>query len=120
MKTNYINTNREDSKVINTKREENKDINTLARIEINISKDQGLSDIYIIIWSGPDNMPKYYPGLRDILPDRSKLIHLIFLIQNVPYDVEVMVFKASFNNISAISWRSDLLMDDNGAPEENH
>jgi hypothetical protein len=44
MKTNYINTNREDSKVINTKREENKDINTLARIEINISKDQGLND----------------------------------------------------------------------------
>jgi hypothetical protein len=32
MKINYINTNREDSKVINTKREENKDINTLARI----------------------------------------------------------------------------------------
>ena len=62
----------------------------------------------ILMWSCPGNMPKYYPGLRDILPDRSKLIHLIFLIQNVPYDVEVMVFKASFNNISAISWRSDL------------
>jgi hypothetical protein len=101
-------------------REENKNINTLARIEINISKDPVLSDIYIIIWSGPDNMPKYYQGLRDILPDRSKLIHLIFLIQNVPYDVEVMVFKASFNNISAISWRSDILMDDNEAPGENH
>jgi hypothetical protein len=31
--------------------------------------------IYIIMWSCPGNMPKYYPpldypGLRDILPDR--------------------------------------------------
>ena len=23
------------------------------------------------MWSCPGNMPKYYPGLRDILPDRS-------------------------------------------------
>jgi hypothetical protein len=27
-------------------------------------------NIYIIMWSCPRNMPKYYPGLRDILPDR--------------------------------------------------
>ena len=27
-------------------------------------------NIYIIIWSCPGNMPKYYPGLRDILPNR--------------------------------------------------
>jgi hypothetical protein len=26
--------------------------------------------IYIIMWSCPGNMPKYYPDLRDILPDR--------------------------------------------------
>ena len=25
------------------------------------------------MWSCPGNMPKYYPGLRDILPDRSIL-----------------------------------------------
>ena len=25
-------------------------------------------NIYIIMWSCPGNMPKYYPGLRDILP----------------------------------------------------
>jgi len=23
----------------------------------------------ILMWSCPGNMPKYYPGLRDILPD---------------------------------------------------
>ena len=28
-------------------------------------------DIYIIMWSCPGNMPKYYPGLRDILPSPS-------------------------------------------------
>ena len=27
----------------------------------------------ILMWSCPGNMPKYYPGLRDILPDRSYL-----------------------------------------------
>jgi hypothetical protein len=27
--------------------------------------------IYIIMWSCPGNMPRYYPGLRDILPSRS-------------------------------------------------
>ena len=31
-----------------------------------------------------------------------------------------MVFKATFNNISAISWQSDLLMEETQAPEENH
>ena len=29
--------------------------------------------IYIIMWTCPGNMPKYYPGLRDILPDRRSL-----------------------------------------------
>ena len=29
-----------------------------------------------------------------------------------------MVFKATFNNISAISWRSDLLVEVTGEPEK--
>ena len=29
-------------------------------------------DNYIIMWSCPGNMPKYYPGLRDILLDRIR------------------------------------------------
>ena len=29
-----------------------------------------ITNNYIIMWSCPGNMPKYYPGLRDILPDR--------------------------------------------------
>ena len=31
-----------------------------------------------------------------------------------------MVFNATFNNISALSWRSTLLMKETGVPGENH
>jgi hypothetical protein len=31
-----------------------------------------------------------------------------------------MVFKATFNNISVISWWSVLLVEKTGGPEENH
>jgi len=31
-----------------------------------------------------------------------------------------MVFSAIFNNISAISWRSVLLVEETGVPGENH
>ena len=31
-----------------------------------------------------------------------------------------MVFNANFNNISVISWRSDLLVEETGVPGENH
>jgi hypothetical protein len=32
----------------------------------------------------------------------------------------VLVFNATFNNISVISWRSVLLVEESGVPEENH
>ena len=31
-----------------------------------------------------------------------------------------MVFNATFNNISAISWRSALLVEETGVPRDNH
>jgi hypothetical protein len=31
-----------------------------------------------------------------------------------------MVFNATFNNISVLSWRSVLLVDETGVPRENH
>jgi hypothetical protein len=34
--------------------------------------------------------------------------------------VRFMVFNATFNNISVISWRSVLLVDENGIPGEKH
>jgi len=43
----------------------------------------------------------------------------IYLWPNVSY-VCVMVFNATFNNISAISWRPVLLAEETGVPTENH
>jgi hypothetical protein len=34
--------------------------------------------------------------------------------------VRVMVFNATFNNISIVSWRSVLLVEETGVPGENH
>jgi hypothetical protein len=34
--------------------------------------------------------------------------------------VRVRVFNATFNNISAISWRLVLLVEETGVPEESH
>jgi hypothetical protein len=34
--------------------------------------------------------------------------------------VRVMEFNATFNNISVISWRSVLLVEESGVPGENH
>jgi len=34
--------------------------------------------------------------------------------------VSAMVFNTTFNNISAISWRSVLLVEETGVPGENH
>ena len=33
---------------------------------------------------------------------------------------DLMVFNATFNNISAISWRLALLVEETGGPGENH
>ena len=41
-------------------------------------------------------------------------IHSLFLL------VCLMVFSATFNNISAISWRSVFLVEETGGPGENH
>jgi hypothetical protein len=39
---------------------------------------------------------------------------------SIEQGVNVMVFNATFNNISAISWRSVLLVEETGVPEEQH
>ena len=39
---------------------------------------------------------------------------------NKCYIVCLMVFNATFNNISVTSWRSVLLVEEIGGPEENH
>ena len=34
--------------------------------------------------------------------------------------IQIIVLNATFNNISVISWRSLLLVEETGVPEENH
>jgi hypothetical protein len=41
------------------------------------------------------------------------------LVRNVPLAVRVMVFNATFNNISVILWGSVLLVEETGVPGEN-
>jgi len=36
------------------------------------------------------------------------------------YSIKVMVFNATFNNISLISWRTVLFVEDTEVPGENH
>jgi hypothetical protein len=40
--------------------------------------------------------------------------------KNLHIRVRIMVFNATFNNISVISWQSVLLMEEPGVPGENH
>jgi hypothetical protein len=42
------------------------------------------------------------------------------LVNNNGLFVCLMVYNATFNNISVISWRSVLLVEETGGPEENH
>jgi len=48
--------------------------------------------------------------LQCIYPTGSQKEGLVFL----------MVFNATFNNISVISWRSVLFVEETGGPGENH
>jgi hypothetical protein len=45
---------------------------------------------------------------------------LCFSAVGVRFGLWLMVFNATFNNISVISWRSVLLVEETGVPGENH
>ena len=48
------------------------------------------------------------------------ILHLITYYNILQVRVRVTVFNATFNNISAISWRSGLLVEVTIEPGENH
>jgi len=45
---------------------------------------------------------------------------LLFMAYDYHFDGWFLVFNATFNNISAISWRSVSLVEETGVPGENH
>ena len=51
---------------------------------------------------------------------KEKLIDILRVIVNMRVLVGCMVFNATFNNISVISWQSVLLVEESGVPRENH
>ena len=61
---------------------------------------------------------------RETLEDENKVIGTVKLVSCIQYEglfVCLMVFNATFNNISVISWQSVLLMEETGGgPGENH
>jgi hypothetical protein len=49
------------------------------------------------------------------------IMHNAFLLDLKSWvRVRVMVFNTTFNDISVISWRSVLLVEESGVPGENH
>jgi predicted permease len=61
------------------------------------------------------------PRFDEILIIFLLWIFSLFLQQlQVKWLVGFMVFNATFNNISVISWRSVLLVEEAGGPGENH
>jgi len=55
-------------------------------------------------------------GFRN--PEQESFIRFVFIVWLVWFGF--MVFNATFNNISVISWRSVVLVEETGVPGENH
>ena len=60
--------------------------------------------------------------IEDMLQSKRQVLdlHRISKYNLIGWLVGFMVFNATFNNISVISWPSDLLMEGTGGPGENH
>jgi hypothetical protein len=54
------------------------------------------------------------------LKSRNEIIKLIISFLHFRVSVRVMVFNTTFNNISATSWWSVLLVEETGGPGENY
>ena len=59
----------------------------------------------------------FFPQIKffDVTDDTT-----LILVHQSNYRVWFMVFNATFNNISVISWQSVLLVEETGVPGENH
>jgi hypothetical protein len=55
-----------------------------------------------------------------MLMERMKYINSSLVIGMLWFEFRVIVLNATFNNISDISWRSVLSVEETGVPGENH
>ena len=60
--------------------------------------------------------------VNDIVHFSSTCLSLLLLlyVEMIIFGISVMVLNATFNNISVISWRSVLLVEETGAPGVNN
>jgi len=59
-------------------------------------------------------------GAKHIIAISNMMLYWCHLRHVDKSQIRVMVFNATFNNISVISWRSVLLVEETGVPGENH
>jgi hypothetical protein len=64
--------------------------------------------------------PEFSLKLKKITIISTKIAEIIKSDVLILLGVMAMVFNTTFNNISAISWRSVLLVEEIGGPGENH
>ena len=78
-------------------------------------------------WKDPPSWKCHNPSCTKIIKMRTLLFicdscfsYWIYHVKCIFNRVRVMVFNTTFNNISFISWRSVLLMEETWVPRENH
>jgi hypothetical protein len=74
------------------------------------------------LWFSPGTPVSYLLSVKEISYQQTDtLVSLLYVqVWHLSLRVSVMVFNATFNNISVISWRSVLLVEETGVPGENH
>jgi hypothetical protein len=68
--------------------------------------------IELFTWPGLVRFTSVYV-IRSLL---KYVVHFVYIVE-IQYRVRVMVFSATLNNISVISWRSGLLVEKTGVPD---
>jgi hypothetical protein len=61
----------------------------------------------------------YFFLILDVHQELSFFIYFCLVIKYIDFLVDLMVFNATFNNISAILWQSVLLVEETEVPGEN-
>ena len=64
-------------------------------------------------------MTAYFFLILEVHQELSFFIYFCFVIKYIDFLVDLMVFNATFNNISAILWQSFLLVEETEVPVEN-
>jgi hypothetical protein len=95
---------------------------TFCQLMFSLGQHQPLNYYFIVWWGSSGGRNKMSPWYWELIIYIIKVRHFIkqMFIYLVCLFVCLMVFKATLNNISAISWRSYILVKETGGSGENH